>query len=137
VRGISSQVLIAAQPLSARLPAKRAANALRSGVGDDGRYSADVIELDHRLEELRFDARMLASRALVIAAPRLDEDTLLRSLPFEIATRARQAGVPCYAVTYENALNPFDARILDLQVVIEARSERALRAAGARLAKIM
>lgn len=89
------------------------------------------------LDELGFDERMKVSRAVVIAAPRLDEHTLLGSLPFEVATRARQAGVPCYAVTGENVLALFDARILDLQVVIEARSERSLRGAGRRLAEIL
>ena len=54
---------------------------------------------------------------------------------FEIATRARQAGVPAYAVTAENELDAFDARILDLQVILEAgrpaRAERR-RAGGSR-----
>jgi hypothetical protein len=35
-----------------------------------------------------------------------------------------------------NLLEEFDARILDLQLVIEARTPRALRAAGERLAAL-
>jgi glycerate 2-kinase len=56
---------------------------------------------------------------------------------FEIATRARQAGVPAYAVAGENALDPFDERILDLQAILEASSPRALEAAGRHLAELV
>jgi len=45
--------------------------------------------------------------------------------------------VPAYAVTGENALAPFDARILDLQVIFEASSPRALAAAGRMLAQVL
>ena len=65
-------------------------------------------------------ARMRLARAVVVGAQRLEERTLAGSVTFEIATRARQGGVPAYAVTSENALEPFDARILDLQLVLEA-----------------
>ena len=60
--------------------------------------------------------------------------TLAGSVAFEIATRARQGGVPAYAVTAENALERFDARILDLQLILQARSRDALVAAGRELA---
>jgi hypothetical protein len=80
---------------------------------------------------------MKAARAVVIIAPRLDERTLLGSLPFEIATRARQSGVPAYAITRENELSAFDARILDLQLVIKARSTQSLTQAGGRLAEVI
>jgi hypothetical protein len=45
--------------------------------------------------------------------------------------------VPAYAVTGSNALDRFDARILDLQVIIEARSRRALVAAGRTMAQVL
>ncbi len=80
---------------------------------------------------------MRAARAVVVGGARLDEATLLGSATFEIATRARQAGVPAYGVTAANALSRFDARILDLQVVLEARDARALRRAGQKLAGIV
>ena len=76
------------------------------------------------------------ARALVIALERLHERTLAGSRAFEIATRARQGGVPAYAVTAENALDAFDARILDLQLITQARSAKALTAAGRRLAEL-
>ena len=52
---------------------------------------------------------------------RLSAGTLAGSLTFEMATRARQGGVPAYAVTGENDLDPFGARILDLQLIVQAR----------------
>jgi hypothetical protein len=64
----------------------------------------------------------------------LEERTLAGSIAFEIATRARQGGVPAYAVTAENRLDAFDARIMDLQRIVQAADGRALRAAGKRLA---
>jgi glycerate kinase len=80
---------------------------------------------------------MRRARAVIVAAPRLDERTLEGSPAFEIATRARQAGVPCYAVTAESELDAFDARMLDLQAIQIARSTRALAAAGKRLAQLI
>jgi glycerate kinase len=113
--------------------------------GADGRVEANAVRADavrERLDALDFDARMLRARAVVIGARRLAEGTLLidgrtGGTTFEIATRARQAGVPAYAVTRENALDPFDARILDLQVIVEAPDVRALRRAGKRLAGLV
>jgi hypothetical protein len=67
----------------------------------------------------------------------LQQDTLAGSVAFEIATHARQAGVPSYAVTSENRLDSFDARILDLQAIVEANSARSLRTAGRKLAGLV
>jgi Glycerate kinase family len=86
---------------------------------------------------LDFDTRMRRARAVVLAEWRLAESTLRGSAAFEIATRARQGGVPAYAVTGENALAPFDARILDLQVILEAGDKRALAGAGRKLAGLI
>ena len=100
-----------------------------------GRVAAsDVAEL---LASLDFDARMRSARAVVLAEAHLHERTLRGSIAFEIATRARQGGVPAYAATGENALTPFDARILDLQMIFTASSPRALAAAGRKLAQVL
>ena len=80
---------------------------------------------------------MRRARAVVLAEWRLEENTLRGSATFEIATRARQGGVPAYAVTAANALDPFDARILDLQVIVEARTMSALVTAGTKLARLV
>lgn len=133
--GISHTVLVAAEAFGPRLTSDTVARALAGGLCAGGVLSVDSYPLGQL--EGDFDARMKAARAVVILAPRLDERTLLGSVTFEIATRARQSGVPAYAVTRENELHPFDARILDLQLVIEARSERALTQAGVRLAAVI
>jgi glycerate kinase len=89
------------------------------------------------LEALDFDRRMRAARAVVVAEGRLDRQTLAGKIVGEIATRARQSGVPCHAVVGENALERFDQRILDLQVILEATTLTELEAAGERLAALL
>jgi glycerate 2-kinase len=89
------------------------------------------------LAALDFDTRMRRARAVVLAEAHLRERTLRGSVAFEIATRARQGGVPAYAVTGRNALAPFDARILDLQVILEANDGRTLARAGRKLARLL
>jgi glycerate kinase len=145
---IPRTILLAPQPFGEGLGAARAATAIGRGIGArDATLKVDLCPLEdcdrdlealkEYLQEVGFDARMRAARALVVGAERLDEATLLGSATFEIATRARQAGVPAYAVTGTDALDPFDARILDLQVVLQARDTRALRRAGERLAQLV
>jgi len=99
------------------------------------RYGAPLVHgAAFVLEQLDFDARMRASRALVIGEARLDAGTLAGRTAGEAAIRARQAGVPCHAVAAANGLDPFDVRILDLQAVLEAATIAALEDAGERLA---
>jgi hypothetical protein len=143
---IPRHLLVAAGPFGPRLPAERVATAIAIGVRDAGRPQPDLCPLpgaheapEHvreMLDRRDFDARMRSARAVVVAAERLRERTLAASVTFEIATRARQAGVPTYAVTAENDLDPFDARILDLQLILQAHTARALTAAGRTLAEL-
>ncbi len=86
------------------------------------------------LEALGFDARMRAARAVVVGERRLERATLRGRVAGEIATRARQSGVPCHAVAGTDAIDRFDARILDLQAILEASTVAALEAAGEALA---
>ena len=86
------------------------------------------------LDAIGFDARMRASRAVITGEGRLDRQSLVGKLVSEVATRARQAGVPCHAVVGSNQLEPFDARILDLQLILEAGKVSEFEAAGAKLA---
>jgi hypothetical protein len=142
---ISRTVLIASGAFD-RLNAQQVGSAIARGL-DAGGLRADVcpilsedyppIDLRAMLEALDFDARMLRARAVVLAQAHLAEPTLAASPAFEIATRARQAGVPAYAVAAQNLLDAFDARILDLQVILEASSAGALAAAGRRLAELV
>ena len=86
------------------------------------------------LEALGFDARMRAARAVIVGEGRLERATLRGRVTGEIATRARQSGVPCHAVTGTDAIDRFDARILDLQAIFEAATIAQLEAAGEALA---
>ncbi len=152
VRGIPQGLLVACGPFAAGLPATRVAGAIASGLRAGGRGELDLCPLELRpgaraglhelLRELDFDARMRRARALIVAERDPAErspgrDRLIASITFELATRARQGGVPAYAITRAGALEPFDARMLDLQVVIAAGSVRTLTAAGRTLAALV
>ena len=142
--GIPQRLLIACGPFGPRLSAAATASAITRGILDGGRPEPDVCVLElvgeagedvrAALDELDFDARMRRARAVIVGTARLQERTLAGSVTFEIATRARQGGIPAYAVTGENALDAFDTRILDLQLVLQARSRGGLVTAGRKLA---
>jgi glycerate 2-kinase len=85
------------------------------------------------LSAVGYDTRMHAARAVITGEGRLDRQSLVGKLISEVATRARQSGVPCHAVVGSNALDLFDLRILDLQLVFEASTLAELEAAGAEL----
>src|ERR1700723_1641446 len=119
---IPRTVLIAVEPFGEGLSAARAGSAIGRGLqagdpslevdlcpieraaqedeqaapGDQQAVSRSRADVSERLRELDFDTRMRAARAVVVGAKRLDERTLVGSAVFEIATRARQAGVPAY-----------------------------------------
>jgi glycerate 2-kinase len=86
------------------------------------------------LDALGFDARMRAAHAVIAGEGRLDGSSLQGKALAEVATRCRQAGVPCHAVVGQDALDRFGHRLLDLQHVLEATTIGAVRAAGAELA---
>lgn len=140
---IPTRLLVAAGPFGARLGAGAVAAAIARGITAAGRPAPDVLELaapaagglraGTYLETSGFQERMLEARAVVLAWELLEQRTLAASAAFEIATRARQAGVPAYAITREDRLGAFGARMLDLQLVLLARSARGLEGAGARL----
>ncbi len=146
-------LLVAACPFGERLSADHVARAVGLGLQDGGwstepcplpavgatasARTPNAARLRELLDELNFDARMRCSRALVLCERELDEQTLAGSPAFELATRARQAGVPAYAVTAANRLDAFDARVLDLQAIVEGRSARSLRSAARTLAELI
>ena len=141
---ISRTLLIVARPFGGRLGAEHVAGAIAEGLRGGG-WEVDLLPLGDETESAAiaivrapgFGARMRAARAVVIAEPRLDERTLAGTVAFEIATRARQGGVPAYGITRENELDSFDARILDLQTILRARSHRSLVSAGRELAELV
>jgi glycerate kinase len=144
--GIPHRLLLACEAFGPRLVGSAVAEAISRGVQDGGMPEPDVCvlapeaqaALDPRrlLDDLGFDARMRNSRAVVVAVARLHEETLAGSIAFEIATRARQGGVPAYAIAAGNTLGAFDARILDLQLILEAHTREKLVAAGRELARL-
>jgi glycerate kinase len=89
------------------------------------------------LEQLGFAGRMRAARAIVVGEARLDRATLGGRVAGEAAIRARQGGVPCHAIVGTNAIDGFDARILDVQAILEAGTVAELEAAGERLAAFL
>jgi glycerate kinase len=145
---ISKTVLVLAGPFQEPLVAARVCAAIARGLTAAGRFECDlcpleddlgsrVVDASIPLDEADFDRRMRAAKAIVIACAQLDDRTLAGSLAFEAATRARQSGVPAYAVTCRDSLDPFEARIVDLQVILEASTVRALSAAGRKLATLV
>ena len=61
---------------------------------------------------------------------------------FEVATRCRQSGVPCYAVVGGDALDAFGKRLLNIEVEAAATESREASAddvqhAARRLAKLL
>ncbi len=159
---IPDTLLVAVCRFGPDLPAERAAEAIANGVLAAGKPKPDLCPIEDDLDgahasaagtsagagrtgagtlsaslnAIDFDARLKRARAVIVGSGLLSRETLPGSPVFEIATKARQAGVPAYAVTAHNDLDPFDARMLDLQVVLEANGPRELSAAGRRLAEI-
>ena len=86
------------------------------------------------LDAVGFDARMRAARAVITGEGRLDGSSLQGKVVSEVATHARQSGVPCHAVVGCDRLDAFGKRILDLQVVLEAGTPESLMQAGRELA---
>ncbi len=132
---VPDTLLLAVCAFGRDLPAERVARALARGVRAGGMPEPDECPIEDS-PPASFDVRMRRARAVIVGAGRLDRQTLAGSPVFEIATRARQAGVPAYAVTSENGLDGFDARMLDLQVILEVSGPRGLSAAGKKLARL-
>jgi glycerate kinase len=89
------------------------------------------------LDTVEFDRRMHASRAVVTGEGKLDQQSLSGKAVSEVATRARQSGVPCHAIVGTRELDAFGARVLDLQGVLEAGTPSQLEEAGQRLAELL
>jgi len=89
------------------------------------------------LDEVDFDGRMRAARAVVTGEGKLDQQSLAGKAVSEVSTRARQVGVPSYAIVGRRELDAFGMRVLDLQVVEEAGTLKAIEAAARQLAMVV
>lgn len=115
------------------VPMTGAAGGLSGGLWS--RFGAELVPgARFVLDALDAGARMRAARALIVGEGRLDATTLDGKIAGELATDARQSGVPCHAIAGSVALGLFERRIIDLQTVREAGTIEALEAAAADLA---
>jgi len=89
------------------------------------------------LDALDFDARMRPARCVITGEGKLDEQSLQGKVVGEIGTRTRQAGVPLHAIVGRNALDRFGARMVDLQIVVEASTAEEIEAAAQRLGALI
>jgi hypothetical protein len=124
---IPRRALIVSGAFGPRLGARAVAHAIARGLVEGGAEEPAVAELG--------DVASLGATRAVILAPA--ELSLAHSAALELATRARQGGVPAYAITAHNHLSSFDARVLDLQLVLQARGARSLASAGRRIAEVL
>jgi hypothetical protein len=142
---IPDTVLVVASAFPPGLSAGRVARAVAAGLRAAGEglevrtWPLDASPGDPREQPggLPGQEELRAARAVVLADADLCADALGRGRAFDVATLARQSGVPAYAVTGARAPDLFGARLLDLQVVLHATSERSLTAAGRRLAGLI
>jgi glycerate kinase len=135
--GVPTEVLVAADGFGGRFTATEVAEALVLGLAASGQ-PARVSRLDEQGMAIAPPASEIrAARAVIMCADRLDRESLVGSLLSEVATTARQAGVPCHAVVGSNQLDLFDIRILDLQLVIEATALAEIEAAGVEIGAAM
>jgi glycerate kinase len=74
------------------------------------------------LDTVGFDALVHGAFAIVTGEGRLDEQTIGGKLLFEVATRARQGGVPCYAVVGQDELDAFEHRLMNIEVEAASRN---------------
>jgi glycerate kinase len=141
--GVPQTILVAPGPFAGMFSAAQVADAIALGLRDGGR-EVDLCPLAdggegtlELLDAVGFDARMRASRCVITGERRLDARSLVGTLVSEVATRARQGGVPCHVVCSVRALDAMGARVLDLERVREATTPARLRAAGRELAAVI
>ena len=90
------------------------------------------------LDAVGFDARMRAARAVVTGEGRLDRQSLAGKAVSEVATRARQAGVPCHAIVGTRRARRVRARASSTSTACSRRRRsRQLEAAGRSLAEVL
>lgn len=89
------------------------------------------------LDQVGFSPRMTAARAVITGEGSLDHQTLLGKAVGEVATRARQSGVPCHAIVGRMGMTEFDARILDFESWREATTLDEIADAMTALADVL
>jgi glycerate kinase len=134
---LPESLLIAPTAFSAKLSAEAVAAAIGRGVHAAG-MPVELCPVSSTADlGGDFDRRMRDALAVVTGERLLDQSSLAGKLISEVATRARQAGVPCHAIVGRRKLDSFGARVLDLQAILEASTPAELEAAGQRLAELI
>ncbi|HLH64627.1 MAG TPA: glycerate kinase [Solirubrobacteraceae bacterium] len=129
--------------LARRLPADPRGRAMTGAAGglSGGLWAAFGAELvagaPFVLDSVGFDARMRRARAVVTGEGKLDQQSLAGKVVSEVATRARQSGVPCHAIVGRRELDAMGARLLDLDRILQATTLPAMVSAGRRLAELL
>ncbi len=122
--------LAAAAPRDPRgVPMTGAAGGLSGGLW--AHHGAELVPgAPYVLDAVGFGERMREAAFVVTGEGRLDAQTLQGKICGEVATRCRQAGIACHAIVGQDALEPFEERVIDLQSVTEATTLDELEAAG-------
>lgn len=89
------------------------------------------------LDRVGFPDQLQAARAVVTGEGSLDGQTLLGKAVGEVATQARQSGVPCHVIAGQTDLSEFECRILDFETHQTASSTDEIAAAAEALAPAM
>jgi glycerate 2-kinase len=84
-----------------------------------------------------FGAELVSGSEFVLDAVDFDRRSLAGKAVSEVATRARQSGVPCHAIVGQRELDSFGARVLDLQAVLEASTLEEIENAGRELSRVL
>jgi glycerate kinase len=96
-----------------------------------GAFGAELVAgAPYVLDAVGFAGRLREGRAVITGEGRLDSSSLAGKVVSEVATQARQTGVPCHAVVGSSTLDAFGRRILDLDTVTEAGTPQELERAG-------
>ncbi len=124
------EAVAAAAPRDPRgVPMTGAAGGLSGGLW--AHHGAELVPgAPYVLDAVGFGERMREAAFVVTGEGRLDAQTLQGKICGEVATRCRQAGIACHAIVGQDALEPFEERIIDLQSVTEATTLDELEAAG-------
>jgi glycerate kinase len=85
------------------------------------------------LDTVGFDERLRRAALVVTGEGAMDEQTLTGKAVAEVATRARQGGVPLHVVVGTNKLDAMQTRLLDIASVTEATNLEELEEAGRRI----
>jgi glycerate kinase len=135
--GVPAEVLVAADSFDGRFAATEVGEALLLGLAASGQPARVSWPDEGGIAIAPPAGEIRAARAVITCTDRLNRESLVGSLLSEVATTARQAGVPCHAVVGSNQLDLFDIRILDLQLVLEATTLAEIEAAGAEIGAAM